>query len=195
MKRRNLLLFVLIPALLIAGTTTVFSDEITENVVSVVLEDFDDPEYQWVAVGSKFIDENLLSYKLVNTSPEALYVDTPMEERKALGIRAGFRRKGYNNIEIFRVEGEGEDAELKPIPIPGRAKNIDMWVWGSNYDYYLEAHFRDYKGMVHVIPFGSIRYEGWKNMRINIPNSMPQSRSYLPKYRQLELTKLVLWTK
>jgi hypothetical protein len=45
-----------------------------------------------------------------------------------------------------------------------------------------------------VLSFGSIRFAGWKNLRTRIPGSIPQAWRYLPRLRNLELTKLVLWT-
>ena len=76
-----------------------------------------------------------------------------------------------------------------------RVKTIDLWAWGSNYDYSLEVHIRDYEGIEHTLQLGSLRYEDWKDLYTSVPSSIPQSRRYLPKRRNLQLTKLVLWTR
>ena len=66
---------------------------------------------------------------------------------------------------------------------------------GSNYDYYLDAHFRDYRGMVHTFRMGDLKYAGWRNLVIQIPKHVPQGEPYIPKLKPLEFTKFVLWTR
>ena len=80
------------------------------------------------------------------------------------------------------------------IPLPGRVKMIDMWVWSGNFNYYLEAFVRDYRGVVYTIPMGDLNFVGWKNLRINIPDNMPQSKKYLPRREGLTLVKFRIWT-
>jgi hypothetical protein len=133
------------------------------------------------------------------------------EPRKVLGIQGSFDRKGYNYVEI--IPGKPADASTDeeeivyedintgtkwvhdPIKIPGRVYHFDIWVWGSNYDYYLDAHFQDYRGMVHSFRMGDLRYAGWRLLRVVIPGSIPQSEPYIPKFKPLTFTKFVLWTR
>ena len=91
--------------------------------------------------------------------------------------------------------GEGENFQPEPIPFPGRPRVFDLWIWGSNHNYYLDVHIRDANGIIHVVPLGSIRHIGWKNLNATIPGSIPQTWQYIPKHRPLVITKLVLWTR
>jgi hypothetical protein len=100
-------------------------------------------------------------------------------------VRAAFTRKGYNRVWIYPEE---------EIVIPGYAKKIDLWVWGANYYYNLEAHLRDYRGIVHVVPLGSLHFMGWKNLSANVPTYIPQHIRYLPMEKPLTLVRLVIWT-
>ena len=182
-----------------------FGDELTVNVVSKVLQSFDPGEAghedarEWVLIPSKFgYDANGKSYwqkRKLDAWPEALYgKNRDNEKLQVLGITGKFSRKGYNYVEIVPGTGEGQNFKPKPISIPGRVESVDLWIWGANYAYYLEVHLRDFEGIDHVLSFGLLQFAGWKNLRAKIPGSIPQSWRYLPRLRNLELTKLVLWT-
>ncbi len=206
MRTGRLLGFSLVAALLlplVAGA----QQQATTNYQSIVIEDFDNPaESRWIVEGSKFIADGYPRMAHVRTFPEALYRQEPEgRELRALGAQAAFNRRGYNFLEFIPVE-EDEDGELVPrgIQIPGRARYLDMWVWGSNFDYYMDVHLRDYRGMVHVLKLGDIRYRGWRNMRLHIPTWIPQEAPYIAEIRggefatdlrTLELVKIVLWTR
>ena len=133
------------------------------------------------------------------------------DDRKVLGIMGKFDRNGYNYIEVLPVREADSNTDPSdviyedintskkwvhnPIQVPGRVEFFDMWVWGANYDYYLDAHFRDYRGIPHTFKMGDLKYAGWRNLRIVIPKSIPQAEPYIPKIKPLELTKFVLWTR
>lgn len=202
MKRGGkLLVLILLLSYLLA--VSIVADELTVNLESRIIETFDDKEGSpWGVRGSKFISDDYPQFEWVETYPNALF-RLPPEDMvlKSLGIKGQFDRKGYNYIEIFPVEElvdpDDPDAEVLPreIPIPGRVKSIDLWVWGSNYDYYLEITLRDHTGRVHLLNMGSLHFLGWKNLTVQIPSAIPQSVSYAPFLKQLNLVKLTLWTR
>ncbi len=191
--------------LLLATCAAASADEITVNVVSNVLQSFDPNEAghenarDWVVLPSKFgYDSSSKSYwqvRKVDAWPAALFgKNKDKENLQVLGITGKFTRKGYNYVEIVPGKGQGQSFQPVPIPIPGRVESFDLWVWGANYAYYLEAHVRDFQGIDHVLPFGLLQFAGWKNLRCKVPGSIPQAWKYLPRLQNLELTKLVLWT-
>jgi hypothetical protein len=195
----------LVTALLLGICLPVFADEVTVNFVPQVLQSFDAEEVgrenyrTWALYPSKFgydADGNSLwEHQLIEAWPEALHrKNRDNLELRVLGIHGAFLRKGYNWVEIVPGEGEGENFEPKPIAIPGRADTIDLWVWGSNHAYELEVHLRDYQGIDHTLEFGSLQFIGWKNLRVRVPSTIPQAWKYVPRLRNLEVTKLVLWT-
>ena len=99
------------------------------------------------------------------------------KEIRSLGIWGKFKRMGYNWMDIYpTLKSEGDDAGPYEIPIPGHVKFLDLWVWGSNLNYYLEAYLRDEQGVMHTIYLGNLYYQGWKNLRAQIPTSIPQRR-------------------
>jgi hypothetical protein len=117
---------------------------------------------------------------------------------RSLGLWGRFDRRGYNWIDLYPiVPGSGGDGELPvpfEIPIPGRVNSLDMWIWGSNHNFYIEAYFRDYRGVVHSVFLGDLRYQGWRNLRVRIPNNIPQTRRTLPRYVGLHFVKFRIWT-
>ena len=188
----------LMGAMLLLSTAVFAQQQATTNFQSYVIESFDDPEESpWQVNGSKFVSEGFPRVAWVPTWPEALYKEQPEGvQLNSLGVQAAFDRFGYNFLEYIPVE-ENQDGEMVPrgIPIPGRVRHMDMWVWGSNYDYYVEVHLRDWRGIVHVLKLGDIGYRGWRNLRISIPSWIPQDVIYVPQYKGLELVKIVLWTR
>jgi hypothetical protein len=195
----------LVMLLLLGACVLAASDEVTINLVGRVLQSFDPDEAgreqarTWTLLPSKFgydaKGSSMWQTRKVDTWPEALYGKNKDKEKlQVLGMSGQFNRKGYNYVEIVPGTGEGKDFTPKPIPIPGRVESLDLWVWGANYAYYLDAHVRDFQGIDHVLPLGSVQFTGWKNLRCRIPGSIPQAWKYLPRLRNLELTKLVLWT-
>ncbi len=133
------------------------------------------------------------------------------QTRKVLGIYGKFDRRGYNYIEIipgipadsatpdelvvFEDINTGTKWQHAPIDIPGEVSYFDLWVWGANYNYYLEAHFEDYRGITHAFHMGNLNYAGWKNLRIMIPSRVPQAEPYIPRFKPLRFTKFILWTR
>lgn len=189
----------------------VFADTATEDLQSKVIERFDAADssgdaskyeyaqnHRWIVRGSKFLDKDTFKQQLVNTYPQALFPNAAASaDLKALGVYAAFDRRGYNFLEFVPVADK--DVDGKPveqgIDIPGRVKNIDLWAWGSNYNYYLDLHLQDWTGAVHVLRVGDLTFRGWKNFRVEVPPSISQDVQYYPATKSLKLVKLVLWTR
>ena len=196
---------------------SVFGDENTVDYLSIVLDDFSGEtthqwqfggkifkhEFEWAIDASKFAsrvkDEKFPKLTKVPAWPMALFGTNKHNlNLNSLGIWGKFDRRGYNWIDVYpAIPGtgkDGEDPEAFEIPIPGRIQYLDMWVWGSNLNYYIEAYFRDHQGVVHTLYLGNLFYQGWRNMRVRIPNSIPQSKRVLPRYAGLTFVKFRIWT-
>lgn len=184
----------------LAAASRAFSDEVTQNLVSKTLESFDTPgTITWAVRGSDVGVTKFPEYSYVKAWPDVVYGNNREKaELWSLAIRGAFNRKAYNYIEIVPVDPSKKGAdglpEPKPIPVPGRAQAIDLWAWGSNYNFWLDIHLQDYRGVDHVLHLGSLRYAGWRNLAVSVPASIPQSSPYIPRRRGLVVTKLVLWT-
>ena len=204
MKKGGLIILSIIFFFLLADS--VFSDEATENLQAFVVESWDNPdESPWIVRGSKFSsiiktdsgDDVYPKMGFVNSWPSNLHRKQPEGKTlRVLGIHGKFDRRGYNYLEIIPAKKNSSgELEAREVLLPGRVKNMDIWVWGANFDYYLEAHLMDYRGINHVLNFGSFKYTGWKNLTVHIPTYIPQSVVYAPALKGLKLIKFVMWTR
>jgi len=188
--------------MLLAGIAlAAFGDDLTVSMEVKMLETFDNTEdslYVWhkdasrYAVGKDPADKDNPSFANMGLEdgdffpkinhfdiwPAALFrSNRDGKELRSLGIWGKFKRMGYNWIDIYpTLKSEGDDAEPYEIPIPGRVRYLDLWAWGSGYNYYMEAYLRDEQGVIHIIHIGNLNYYGWKNLRAGIPNNIPQKR-------------------
>lgn len=195
----------------------------TVSYESSIVEDFDEtPTDRWIVRGSKFTtverDENGNATKVypeiadVPGYPLALFGRSKdKDDRGVLGLHGKFDRRGYNIIEIIPATeapadatpeqiiyedlGSGKKWISKPLDLPGRVGYIGLWAWGSNHKYYLELHLRDYRGVDHVVKMGDLNFFGWKNLRIGVPSIVPQAAQYVPRFRNMQITKFALWTR
>jgi len=191
-------------SLIVLACVMVLSSFAQEKPISFetkILESFNgDSEYTWKTDASKFISKKddvqypLLTF--VEAWPIAAfgYNRNGDQTIKSLGLNGRFDRKGYNWIDIYPVKADDPDGNPAEIPIPGRVRNMDLWVWGSNLKYYIEIYLRDYQGVVHMIRLGDISYVGWRNLSVNIPTHIPQGKRVLPAYAGLTFVKFRLWT-
>ncbi|AEF81115.1 outer membrane protein [Leadbettera azotonutricia ZAS-9] len=201
--------------ILMAGIAvfSAFGDENTVDYAAIVIDTFDgNTNHEWT-VGSKTysydfiwkLDASKFATKTEDDAfPKLTYVPSwPMavfganrdgKDLKSIGIWGKFDRRGYNWVDLYPATGEGDDQEAFEIPIPGRISYLDMWVWGANLNYYLEAYVRDYNGVVHNIYVGNIGFQGWKNMRVAVPNNIRQSKRILPRLAGLTFVKFRIWT-
>ena len=211
--RHIIFLFVMLTLTVFAA----FADEDTVDFRAFILDDFSGQtthewtvgsrtftyEFEWALDASKFAsninNDSFPKLTYVDAWPMQLYGRNAQEkEIRSLGIWGKFDRRGYNWIDVYPViPGSGSDGEAPvpfEIPIPGRISYLDLWVWGSNLNYYLEAYFRDHQGVVHNLYMGSLGYQGWRNLRVRIPTNIRQSRRTLPHYAGLRFVKFRIWT-
>ncbi|MDR2480399.1 MAG: flagellar filament outer layer protein FlaA, partial [Treponema sp.] len=179
-----------------------YGDEVTVDLESKVLEAFNgDSEYTWRTDASKFAtktnDGNYPQLTYVDAWPIAAFgKNRDGQTLKSLGLHGRFDRQGYNWIDLYPVKtgDTGDNPAPAEIPMPGRIRNLDLWVWGANLHLYIEAYVRDYRGVVHIIRMGDVSYTGWKNLRANVPNHIRQAKRILPSLAGLTFVKFRIWT-
>lgn len=133
--------------------------------------------WEWKVQASRFIYKNedsgeaypMLDYfegmpnslKALNESDA-----TPM----VLGVKTRFSRKGENWFEVYPSEGD----KAIEIPLKGTVSQIDFWVWGAKYLYFIDILVRDADGRVHSLPAGNLNFNGWRNLIVKVPTHLRQ---------------------
>jgi len=170
------------------GVGALFSQgfERIEIIDSITIESFDADATAWTVRGSRYVDDRLLEARLVEAWPNQLYGYAPEETLRAFGIRAGFERRGHNFIEIVPPNGV--------YPLRGIVREIELWVWNSGRDYYVNGELQDFRGVYHTIEFGDINHFGWRKLSARVPNSILQVEKPHEDINRLRLIKFVLWT-
>jgi hypothetical protein len=179
------LFFVLLAVVaLLTGVSYGHSDNQSKNVTSIAIEDFDQL-WTWKAKPGT-IDEAKAQIKIIDSGAE-LALLYPEEEkgktRKSLGFKCGFLHRGYNWVEFYPPG---------VIELPGKSKQIQIWVCGMKYNYTLEIYVEDYRGMIHKIEMGSLYFSGWRSLTRDLPSYIPQEEENYPKDRPLRITKIVV---
>lgn len=181
--KRGLRVFVGLACFFVMGLP-VFSQPSTKSIATVNLDDFDNVgaqdylydgekwSWDWASAASRFIMEGYprLDYFEGIPNPLAQLKRGLDGERKVLGVKVAFKRKGDNWFEVYPVK---DDKPFEPM-FTGTVNTLDFWVWGANYNYNLEVLVRDARGVVHVLKAANLYYSGWKNIIVKIPGWMEQ---------------------
>lgn len=110
-------------------------------------------------------DAGIISGRLFDGSPaakEPLEGDDPEQDRRVLGIKAEFYRRGINSIYIKAV---------RPLPIEGVTKTVSVWVAGRNANHDIYLLVQDYFGNDFELYLGNLGFSGWKKLTVAVPPS------------------------
>ena len=181
--KRELKVLIGLACLFVIGLP-VFAQPNSRSIETFVMDDFDSAgsqnymyngkqySWDWTVGSSRFIAEGYPKTGYFEGIPNSLKQLHKGEDKefKVFGVKTAFKRKGDNWFEVYPT------ADDKPFEIPfvGIVSQVDFWIWGSGYNYYLELMVRDALGTVKVLPAGSLAFHGWKNIVINIPGWIQQ---------------------
>ncbi len=129
------------------------------------------------------------------------------EKKKVLGLKFRFRYPGPNVVTIDAPkevdwkertpvmtydQALRQDVQERGLQLPGRAKEISLWVHGRGFPYTLELWIKDFKGDVHILEKQSLNYVGWRPLTFQIPENIPQTSDTYPVTRTTKLVRLVI---
>lgn len=182
--KRELKVLIGLACLFVIGLP-VFAQPNSRSIETFVMDDFDSAgsqnymyngkqySWDWEVGSSRFIAEGYPKSGYFEGVPNSLKQLHKGEDKefKVFGVKTAFKRKGDNWFEVYPTA----DGKTFEIPFIGIVSQMDFWVWGSGYNYYLEVMVRDALGTVKVLPAGSLAFHGWRNVIINIPGWIQQS--------------------
>jgi len=161
--------------LMVLFCVPVFGQPSVRSVETISIDNFDaadEKDWSWNYQASRFVTEGYPKVAYFDGIPNSLEhlrkADDP--DPKVLGVKVMYDRKGDNWFEIY----PSADDKNHEIPLVGNVSQIDFWVWGANYLYFLEVLVRDADGRVHVLPACNMGFEGWKNVVVKIPTYIRQ---------------------
>lgn len=181
--KRELKVLIGLACLFVIGLPA-FAQPNSRSIETFVLDDFDSAgsqnymyngkqySWDWEVGSSRFIADGYPKTGYFEGVPNSLKQLHKGEDKefKVFGVKTAFKRKGDNWFEVFPTS----DGKSFEIPFVGVVSQMDFWIWGSGYNYYLEVMVRDALGTVKVLPAGSLAFHGWKNIVINIPGWIQQ---------------------
>jgi hypothetical protein len=126
---------------------------------------------------------------------------------KILGVSFRFRYPGTNAVSVLPPPevnwkdrtpvftfnpATGKVEQERGLELPGRAKEISLWVMGQGAPYTLEVWVKDYRGGTRILKFGSVDFVGWRPVKVSIPADMPQETPSYPEAKPAKITRFVL---
>ena len=162
----------------------VFAQPNTKSIETVIMDSFDSAggqeylydgetySWDWAVNSSRFVAEGYPKTGYYDGIPNSLKQLNKGKdiEPKVFGVKTAFNRKGDNWFEVY----PSKDGKPVDIPFIGNVTHMDFWIWGANYNYYLEVLVRDATGRVHVLPAGSLAFSGWRNIIVSVPGWLQQ---------------------
>ena len=168
--------------LLLLFSSPAFSQEAMQtqkSTESFMIDNFNNESgnaWTWDVSASRYVADGYPKTGYFDGIPNSLkyLLKDGKDNQKVLGVQIAFKRKGDNWFEVYPVK----DGKSYEIPFVGTVTQIDFWVWGAHYMYFLDVIVRDADGRVHVLPAGNLAFDGWKNVVVSVPGWIRQhSRS------------------
>ncbi len=142
------------------------------NLQEISIDKFEDAGF-WRTLIS--IDDGVIQHRSLRGTPDAkdpLILETALAPQSSaddyvLGVRTDFFRRTYSTLSLVPA---------RPIPIPGIASSLSIWVAGRNIPYELKILLRDSIGQISVLSFGKLQFLGWKKLETIIPPDIQDVR-------------------
>lgn len=149
-------------------------DSAQQKLKDITIEQFEDPGFWYGSIPADMgiielrrragyptardeLDTERLSDDAAVNAPPGQYV---------LGVKVKFYKRAVMNFAIYPI---------RPLPIPGKAKTVSVWVIGRNFNHRLKIMVEDYFGTRHELTMEKLNFLGWKKMTVAIPPTIKQS--------------------
>jgi hypothetical protein len=158
--------------------TGVGKDSSQQRLVDVTIDNFEDPGL-WA--GQIEADFGLISVMRKQGFParreilDKARLDADKEQnippgQYVLGVKVVFFRRAVIDFSVSSV---------RPIPIPGIAKTVSIWVVGRSFNHSVKLVLEDYFGNRNEVLFDKkLTFKGWDKLTAVIPPTLQQSEKH-----------------
>ena len=157
-------------------------DTAQQALQEVSISRFEDPGFWRVHMPSDagIVIHRRLEGGPMDKQPIAAEAEAGIEvpDEFVLGVRAQFFRRGVTSIFVEAI---------RPMPVPGIAKTLSVWVVGRNFNHELFAIIRDQFGNTGQLYMGRMNFSGWRQMTTAIPPNIMQRNVHYPHLAGIEV--------
>jgi hypothetical protein len=162
----------------VATGENIGKDSSQQKLVDITVDQFEDPglwqgsimnEYGLITLRQKqgfparreILDKSRLDAERAMNNPIGTMV---------LGVKVVFFKRAVVSFSINPV---------RPLPIPGLAKTVSVWVVGRSFNHSLKLVLEDYFGQRYVIGFDKkLTFQGWDKLTAVIPPQILQTEKH-----------------
>jgi len=155
-------------------------DASQQKLELILVEDFENCD-AWAAKMPP--DQGFARAKKVLGAPAEVKKKRGDKAKYCLGVKEWCYKRGFNWTEI---------KPPTPITVVGKLKGLSIWACGRNFRHRLEIWVRNYQGIEYPIDMGSLNFRGWRRLTARIPMYIPYYTKYIPQYKNLDITRLVI---
>lgn len=167
-------------------------DSSQQKLVDITIDQFEDPgtwegsmmnEYGLVTIRQKagfparreVLDKARLDSEREAKSPIGTSV---------LGVKVVFFRRAIISFAVNPV---------RPLPIPGLAKTVSIWVVGRSFNHELKLGLEDYFGNRYYVNFDKkLTFQGWDKLTAVIPPAIMQSEKHYTGRAGIKITGITV---
>lgn len=144
----------------------------SELVQTLLVDDFE-AAGEWTA----FVPRDYGIAIAIRREGAPMELETVKDRNKfVMGIKVEFMKRDWSWCSI---------TPAKPLRIKGITKSISVWTVGRNYKHVLSFVFRDYLDKIKVLRAERMIWVGWKNVTVNIPDTIEQENYKISEERGL----------
>lgn len=140
-----------------------------QRLQEISISKFEDPGFWNVAMP---LDSGIITHRRFEGGPAGKRALEAEEQSGVtepddyvVGVKVEYFRRGWTEISLY---------PSRPLPVPGIAKTISVWVVGRNFNHMLKVVIEDDFGHRIALPMGIMNFSGWKEMSVAIPPTIVQ---------------------
>ncbi len=163
------------------GTTsaeTLGMDSSQQKLEDVTVEQFEDPGLWYGSIMNEYGFIQLMQKQGFPKKRETYDKERIANEQainapigtSILGVKVTFFKRAVVSFGINPV---------RPLPIPGLAKTVSIWVVGRSFNHTMKVVLEDFFGNRYTVPFDKkLTFQGWDKLTAVIPPSVAQSEKH-----------------